>query len=157
MLRDQALLLAQDPSNADDLVQATMERALAAASRYRPGTNLAAWLHTILRNHSIDYRRRQARFVPFEGDVAATDGTPDLAEPDYLHLVSMEDLERAVAALKPFQREIFQLAYRDRLSYRSIASRLGIKSSTVGTRLTRIKDKLRDRLEDVYASRRAPL
>jgi RNA polymerase sigma-70 factor (ECF subfamily) len=157
MLRDQALLLAQDPSHAEDLVQATMERALAAASRFRPGTNLAAWLYTILRNHFIDHGRRQVRFVPFEGDVAAADVATDLDEPDYLHLVSIDDLESAVAALKPFQQEIFQLAYRDRLSYRSIASRLGIKISTVGTRLTRIKDKLRGHLEEVCTRRRALL
>ena len=57
-LYQRALLLTQDRTAADDLVQATIERALIARDRYRRGTNLRAWLLLMMRNLFIDGRRR---------------------------------------------------------------------------------------------------
>jgi len=149
-LRARAMSLAQDRSDADDLVQATMEKALVASGRFTVGTNVEAWLHTILRNVFIDERRRHGRIVSLDGDVAAA--PPD--EPDRLDFLTVDDLDAALATLQPWQQEIFHLAYREKMSYRDIAAHLTIPSSTVGTRLTRVKAKLRQQLEDVYVQNR---
>jgi RNA polymerase sigma-70 factor, ECF subfamily len=148
-LYDRAQFLTQDRSTADDLVQATLEKAMVACDRLRPGTNIQAWLNKILRNLFIDTCRGRRRVTSFEGDLVALE--PDELDP--LDLITADDLGQAVAELRPRQREIFEYAYRDHLSYREISARLAVPTSTVGTRLTRVKAKLRDRLERVFAER----
>jgi len=178
-LHQRALFLAQDRTAADDLLQETLERALQSRDRFREGSNLGAWVFSIMRNLFIDGRRRRAirarleqkAFWPGELEPVARDPERDDEAPRYaecgrvdvgasdpgaltpLDVITSEDVATAVAMLAPAQQEIFMLAYGVRLSYREIAIKLGIPASTTGTRLLRVRARVRRRLERVYEAR----
>jgi len=137
-----ARLLTRERTAAEDLVQDTMERALRAASRFRSGTNLRAWLMRIMRNLFTDRCRRSALLRTLTThDALHLEAEAPAAS--YLDLVSMADVDAALQEIGPGHREIFLLAYVTRLPYGTIARQLGIAPSTVGTRLWRAKAKLR--------------
>ncbi|HZY05129.1 MAG TPA: sigma-70 family RNA polymerase sigma factor, partial [Anaeromyxobacteraceae bacterium] len=92
-------------ADAEDLVQETFTRALGAADRFEPGTDLRAWLFRILRNLNLDRHRRERRHpavaaTPLE-DLPAGEGAalPGDAELEALRGVVARDLERALSAL----------------------------------------------------------
>src|ERR671910_3830793 len=101
-LRAFAISLSGNVDRADDLVQDTIVRALANAHRFEPGTNLNAWLFTILRNlfHS-EYRKRRREVEDADGSYAATLRTA----PDQQAHLDFEDLRTALARLPQDQRE----------------------------------------------------
>jgi RNA polymerase sigma-70 factor (ECF subfamily) len=142
-LRGLARLLAGDRSDADDLVQDTIEHALRASSRFKPGTNMNAWLRRIMRNLFTDSCRHGSRVRSLSAQEIDLLSASDPQPVSCLDLISIEDVMGAVASLKPLHREAFDLACVSRLSYRAIAARLRIPMSTVGTRLRRAKDQLR--------------
>lgn len=150
-LHQRALFLTQDRTAADDLVQATIERALIARDRYRRGTNLRAWLLLMMRNLFIDGRRRAAFQVGTVDEESTLAGAE--AEPSPLDLLSGEDVAQATERLGRDQREIFNLAYVERLSYREIARRLGITANATGGRLLRARTRLRVLLDVVFERR----
>lgn len=150
-LYQRAVFLTQDRTAADDLVQATIERALIARDRYRRGTNLRAWLLLMMRNLFIDGRRRAAFQVGTVDEESALPGAE--AEPSPLDLLSGEDVAQATERLGRDQREIFNLAYVERLSYREIARRLGITANATGGRLLRARTRLRVLLDVVFERR----
>jgi RNA polymerase sigma-70 factor (ECF subfamily) len=179
-LHQRALFLAQDRTAAEDLLQETLERALQSRDRFREGSNLGAWVFSIMRNLFIDGRRRRAirarleqkafwlgELEPLTRDPERDDEAPRYAECGRidvgasdpgaltpLDVITSDDVEAAVAMLAPAQQEIFMLAYGvRRLSYREIAIKLGIPASTTGTRLLRVRAKVRRRLEHVYEAR----
>ena len=180
-LYQRALFLAQDRTAAEDLLQETLERALLCRDRFRAGSNLGAWVFSIMRNLFIDGRRRRAIRARLEQKafwlglsvVPRADGVdrsgdldprrsenerfdPGAAEPDPLvplDLLTIDDVNQAVATLPAAQQEIFALAYGERLTYRQIAARLGIPASTTGTRLLRVRTKVRRWLERVHEQR----
>jgi RNA polymerase sigma-70 factor, ECF subfamily len=152
-LHQRALFLTQDRSAADDLAQATMERALAARARFQSGTNLRAWLLLMMRNLFIDGRRRAV----FQGTGEVVDEESAAPLPDAtlspVDLLSSDDVAEAAALLCREQREIFTLAYVERLSYREIAGRLGISPNATGGRLFRVRTRMRRLLEIVFERR----
>jgi RNA polymerase sigma-70 factor (ECF subfamily) len=177
-LYQRALFLAQDRTAAEDLLQETLERALVSRERFRRGSNLGAWAFSIMRNLFIDGRRRRAIRARLEQKAfwlglsvvpvsdRGGDGDPrrsenerfdaGAAEPDPLvplDLLTIDDVNQAVATLPAAQQEIFALAYGERLTYRQIAARLGIPASTTGTRLLRVRTKVRRWLERVHEQR----
>jgi RNA polymerase sigma-70 factor (ECF subfamily) len=178
-LHQRALFLSQDRTAAEDLLQETLERALQSRDRFREGSNLGAWVFSIMRNLFIDGRRRRAirarleqkAFWLGEMELPAREPERDDEAPRYaecgridvgvsdpgaltpLDVITSDDVEAAVAMLPPAQQEIFMLAYGVRLSYREIAIKLGIPASTTGTRLLRVRAKVRRRLERVYEAR----
>jgi RNA polymerase sigma-70 factor, ECF subfamily len=182
-LHQRALFLAQDRTAAEDLLQETLERALQSRDRFRQGSNLGAWVFSIMRNLFIDGRRRRAIRARLEqkafwlgeleppardperddeprhpecGRVDVSVGASvvhDLGAPTPLDVITSADVDAAVAMLPPAQQEIFMLAYGVRLSYRAIAIKLGIPASTTGTRLLRVRAKVRRRLERIYEQR----
>ena len=152
-LYQRALFLTQDRNAADDLAQATMERALVSRARYQSGTNLRAWLLLMMRNLFIDGRRRAVfqatgNVVDEESAAPAPDAT--LSPVD---LLSSDDVAEAAALLCQEQREIFTLAYVERLSYREIAGRLGISPNATGGRLFRVRTRMRRLLEIIFERR----
>jgi RNA polymerase sigma-70 factor, ECF subfamily len=151
-LYQRALFLTQDRTAADDLAQATMERALIARDRYRSGTNLRAWLLLVMRNLFIDGRRRAAFQTGDALDEEWAPPWPD-ALPSPLDLLCGDDVLRAAALLCREHREIFQLAYIEHLSYREIAARLGITANATGGRLLRARTRLRVLLDVVFERR----
>ncbi|HEX9628149.1 MAG TPA: RNA polymerase sigma factor [Acidiferrobacterales bacterium] len=134
-------LLRGDALAADDLVQDCLERALGRMHRWRRGSDLRAWLFTIMHNLYVNQVRRAAngpRFVdwpePDDASGAAADADIGLA---------LRDLERALAALSPDQREIVLLVSLEGLRYQQVAAILGIPEGTVMSRLSRAREQLR--------------
>ena len=143
--------LARDPVEAEDLVQETYARALGAAERFEPGTNLKAWLFRILRNVFIDRQRRAQRegSQPYIED-PDTDGeraAPALNELqlDQIRALVAEDVAAAVHALPESFRTVILLDLEG-MTEAEVANVLGCASGTVKSRLSRARAVLRDRL-----------
>jgi len=155
-LYQRALFLTQDRTAADDLAQATVERALVSRSRFRSGTNLRGWLLLMMRNLFIDDRRRAAFHGGSIDDECPSPATPEWT-PGPVELLSDQDVKEASERLGDEQRQIFTLAYVDRLSYREIGRRLGISQNATGGRLLRVRSRMRALLEVTYERRREEL
>jgi RNA polymerase sigma-70 factor (ECF subfamily) len=143
-----AIRLTGNPSDARDLVQDTLERALRRAESFAPGTNARAWLFSILHNAFIDRCRRRKTEARSESIDEMEVAAHEPEEPPRWTSISAEQLSAAVAALGDEFRVVYELHARDGLSYQAIAERLGIPPNTVGTRLARARRKLRTLLED---------
>ena len=142
-LRAFALSLTGRSEQADDLVQDTILRALANLDRFEPGTNLQAWLFTILRNqfHST-YRRRRREVEDPEGLIAARLSCP----PEQSGRLDFQDLRSALAKLPVEQREAVLLVGAEGLSYEEAASICGVAVGTVKSRVNRARRRLADLL-----------
>ncbi len=137
-LRRYARALAGDRLAADDLVQDTLERAWSKFHLYRRGTDLRAWLFTVMHNVYVNQLRAARPTAPLDEDL------PELAQPareaDGLVL---RDLASAIGRLPPEQREVLLLVALEDMSYEEAAGALGIPIGTVMSRLARARDKLR--------------
>jgi len=143
-------------SDAEDLVQETYTRAIAAWAHFTPGTNLRAWLFRILRNAYIDAYRR-ARTNPVHGgfeDEFAEDPTTSTREPlrgdaelERLRGTVTADIEAALASLSVDARAIILLDLEG-FTETELAETLGCAVGTVKSRLARARTILRERLRD---------
>ena len=145
-LRRYARALTGDRPRADDLVQDTIERAIAKWSLWRPGTDLRAWMFTIMHNVFVNQIRRSAR------DAVATDPAVlaelDLADANVADtLVRLNGIERALAQLPEEQREVLLLVSLEGMSYDEVAYTLGVPAGTVMSRLSRARSRLAGLLE----------
>ena len=133
-----ALRLCGNADRARDLVQDAIERALRRRESFVAGTNLRAWLMTILSNRFVDQVRRErvVREVAIEDREVAAEPPPAEAR------VTDEQLRAAVAALPADLREVVTLHALEGLGYRAIALRLRLPMGTVGTRLARARGQL---------------
>jgi RNA polymerase sigma-70 factor, ECF subfamily len=137
--------------DAEDLVQSTLERAYRKRARYRPGTNLGAWLMTILTRLTIDDRRRAARTpdkVPldqvdrsYERRVVHAGAMPSPVEARVLGRLAAAAILDTVTTLSPGIRVVMQ-ATAAGFSNVEIARRLGIPAATVRSRLRRGRQRL---------------
>lgn len=146
-LRRFARALARDGTDADDLLQLALERALKARDQYMPGTRLDAWMMRIVRNCWIDEVRSRARrtrtFAPAEaGEAIGSDAHHDIER-----RAEMRDVDRAMNALPAEQREAVALVLVEGLAYREAADLLDIPIGTLTSRLTRGRQALADMLE----------
>lgn len=142
--------------DAEDLVQETYTRALAAQSHFATGTNIRAWLFRILRNAYIDSYRR-ARSSPIEPALTgedAFDTDASAAEPlrgdeelERLRSVVAKDIQAALAGLTLDARTVILLDLEG-LSEGELAEVLGCAPGTVKSRLSRARSALRERLRD---------
>ena len=136
-LRRYARALVGDRATADDLVQDTLERAWAKLHLYRRGTDLRAWLFTVMHNVHVN-RVRAARITdPLEDEM------PELAQAERTDTLLMRDLDRAISRLPADQRAVLLLVTLEEMSYEQVAGTLGIPIGTVMSRLSRARDKLR--------------
>jgi RNA polymerase sigma-70 factor (ECF subfamily) len=140
-LRRYARALTRDVSRADDLVQSCLTRAVAKQHLWQPGTDLRAWLFTILHNQNVNDVRRSAR----EGsNVSIEDAAPALTvEATAIDVLQLRDLEIALNKLAPEQRQVILLVGLEGLTYDEVAVILGIPIGTVRSRLSRGRDQLR--------------
>lgn len=137
-LRRYARALVGDRATADDLVQDTLERAWSKLHLYRHGTDLRAWLFTVMHNVHVNRVRAARPTDPLD------DGMPELAQrATQGDALLVRDLERAVAALPVEQREVLLLVALEDLSYDETARALGIPIGTVMSRLARAREKVR--------------
>ena len=159
-LRRYAHALARHPVRADDLIQDALEKAWSRRRQWQPGTDLRAWLFTILHNTFISELRR---FTVRGYDAETIDGTDRVPSPqgpgDSLgsHAGVAPDIERALAALPVEQRAVVLLVGLEDLSYREASEVLGIPVGTVMSRLSRGRARLRELLDGSLPSRVAPV
>jgi RNA polymerase sigma-70 factor (ECF subfamily) len=145
-LRRYARALTRDVSRADDLVQSCLTRAVAKQHLWQPGTDLRAWLFTILHNQHVNDVRRSVR----EGiNVAVEDMAPVLTvSSNAIATLELRDLEAAIAKLPQEQRQVILLVGLEGMRYEEVALILGVPVGTVRSRLSRGRDQLR-RLMDI--------
>jgi RNA polymerase sigma-70 factor (ECF subfamily) len=145
------------PADAEDLVQETYLKAFRAADRFESGTNLKAWLFTILHNTARNrVRDRMRERVTFDSETVdrAADAPPDVGgggfvdTPETLLLreTLAPDLEAAIAALPEAFRQAVWLRDVEEFSYGEIATMLAIPAGTVMSRISRGRRMLFDRL-----------
>jgi RNA polymerase sigma-70 factor (ECF subfamily) len=137
-LRRYARALVGDRATADDLVQDTLERAWAKLHLYRRGTDLRAWLFTVMHNVHVNRVRATRLTDPLEDEM------PELAQraPQGDALL-VRDLDRAIARLPAEQRAVLLLVTLEEMRYDEVARTLGIPIGTVMSRLSRAREKLR--------------
>ncbi len=137
-LRRYARALVGERAAADDLVQDTLERAWSKLHLYRRGTDLRAWLFTVMHNVHVNKLRAARPTDPLD------DGMLELAQraPQGDALL-VRDLDRAVARLPADQRAVLLLVTLEEMSYEEVARTLGIPIGTVMSRLSRAREKLR--------------
>jgi len=139
-LRRFARAMVRDSALADDLVQECLERALSRLHLWQPGTNLRAWLFTILRNLHINGIRRQQTFVDIDSEVqAGLGGRPG----SQVVRLEVRDLRRALERLPREQREVVLLIGLEGISYAEAAGILDVSIGTVKSRLSRGRRALR--------------
>jgi RNA polymerase sigma-70 factor (ECF subfamily) len=144
-LRRYARALTRDVARADDLVQSCLTRALAKQHLWQPGTDMRAWLFTILHNQHVNDVRRSVR----ERVTIAVEEAPVLSvAPGAMAALELRDLEAAIAKLAPEQRQVILLVGLEGMQYEEVALILGIPIGTVRSRLSRGREQLR-RLMDM--------
>jgi RNA polymerase sigma-70 factor (ECF subfamily) len=141
-LRACAISLCGDPCLADDLVQETLVKAWHHLDSFEEGTNLKAWLITILRNTFISYYRERRREVE-DGD----GGCDRATHPEQLGKMDLNDLLAAVAKLPPEQRVAIILVGAERFSYEEVAKICGCSVGTIKSRVNRGRRRLADLLD----------
>ncbi len=141
-LRRFARVLTGTIADADDVVQASLEKAMLNLDQWQPGTRLDSWLFRIARNTWVDDRRR-AHNRKGHDDIGEM---IDLAGDDGIALVEASDEARMVRAavdrLPPEQRDVVALVMLEEFSYRDAADMLDLPIGTVMSRLSRAKAAL---------------
>ena len=138
-LRAFALSLTRDSASADDLVQDTIVKAWTNMDKFQPGTNLRAWLYTILRNTFYSARRKTRREVSdSDGIHAARQAT----RPEHDGRLAMNDFKVAFRQLPDEQREALILVGGSGFSYEEAAAMTGVAVGTVKSRANRGRRKL---------------
>ncbi len=145
-LRRYARALLGDSDRAEDLVQETLARALGKLHFWRRGSDMRAWLFTIMHNQfANDCRRARIRpdVVPLDDMTSEPVGVDNAS----LH-TGFRDIERALMQLSEDQRAALLLVSLEGLSYAESARVLGIRPGTLMSRLHRARERLRDYLND---------
>ena len=143
-LRRYARAMVKDRATADDLVQDTLVQAWARMSQWREGSDLRAWLFSIMHNLRIDQLRKPGLDMS-ELEDEYSESTMRETQSDRLEV---KDLENALQRLPEDQREILLLVALEDLSYQEVAQALGIPMGTVMSRLSRGRERLRLILQD---------
>jgi RNA polymerase sigma-70 factor, ECF subfamily len=139
-LRRYARALTRDVTRADDLVQSCLVRAVAKQHLWEPGTDLRAWLFTILHNQHVNDVRRSVR----EGTTVELEEAPQLTVPsNVIPALELRDLETAIGKLPPEQRQAILLVGLEGMAYEEAAAVLQVPVGTVRSRLSRGRDQLR--------------
>jgi RNA polymerase sigma-70 factor (ECF subfamily) len=140
-MRRYARALTGNAEAADDLVQDSLERAISRFDQFQAGTNLRAWLFTIVHNMRCDHHRRSVRRpmeIPI--DDAPQEASTRANQADALHLA---DFRRAFARLSEPHREVLALIGLEGLDYQRAADILGVEVGTVKSRVFRARESLR--------------
>ena len=138
-LRAFAISLSGNVDRADDLVQETLVRALVNIDSFEPGTNLSAWLFTILRNlFRSEYRKRRREVEDGDGTYAES----LKSQPEQEARVEFREFRAALAKLPSDQREALILVGASGFSYEEAAGICGCAVGTIKSRVNRARSKL---------------
>jgi RNA polymerase sigma-70 factor (ECF subfamily) len=142
-LRAFAISLTSNVDRADDLVQETLLRALANIESFQPGTNLQAWLFTILRNlFRSEYRKRRREVEDTDGNYAES----LVSQPEQESQLEFKELRVALAKLPQDQREALILVGASGFSYEEAAAICGCAIGTIKSRVNRARNRLASEL-----------
>ena len=140
-LRRYARALTRASDRADDLVQDTLLRALTKLHLWQPGTDIRAWLFTIMHHQYVNTVRREAR------EASAVDieriASTMVATTDPTARRQLVELDQALAQLSAEHREVLLLVGLEGMDYESVAQILGAPVGTVRSRLSRGRERLR--------------
>jgi RNA polymerase sigma-70 factor, ECF subfamily len=139
-LRRYARALTGNHASAEDLVQDTLERAWKRMALWRPGSNLRAWLFTIMHNLYVNQIKAGARGVNRNADHSEIE-LP--VSPPQEGRLELRDLNRALQRLPHDQREVVLLVGLEQMSYDEAAKVLGVPIGTIMSRLSRGREQLR--------------
>ena len=145
-LRRFAHALSRNPVDADDLTQASIERALRSKAQWQEGTRLDSWTYRIMRNLWIDTARANARRGARE---APEDEGLNLGEDPREAMNAAMDLKRIMATMSELadeQREVVALILIEGFGYREVSEMLGLPIGTVSSRLVRGRTALLSKL-----------
>ena len=138
-LRRYARALTGDASAADDLVQDALERALVKQALWREGSDLRAWLFTVMHNVFVN----QVRSAVATRTVPMDDAVSDLPQAQSTDRLEIRDLDAALQALPDEQRAVVLLVGLEQMSYEEAAKVLEVPIGTVMSRLSRGRERLR--------------
>jgi RNA polymerase sigma-70 factor (ECF subfamily) len=152
-LERSARRLCRNRQDAEDLVQATLERAWQARAQFLPGGNIGGWLYRILRNYHRDIlRRRTGVQVPLPDELP--DSVTPAEEISSLLAIPTETVLEALRRLPPELRAPLELLALRGKRYREIAEELSVPINTVGTRIRRARHLLQKAFAAVGAGSR---
>jgi RNA polymerase sigma-70 factor (ECF subfamily) len=146
-LRRYAVALTGNREAADDLIQDTLERAWRKRALWKPGTDLRAWLFTVMHNVYVNVTRaaRPAESLDEqESDSGRAETLPSVASAE--SAVVLSELRAALGRLSDEHRQVILLVGLEQMSYAETAAILGIPPGTVMSRLARGRDQLRQLL-----------
>jgi RNA polymerase sigma factor (sigma-70 family) len=146
-LRRYARVLTGDPWAADDLVQDTLERACTKWRLWTVGTDLRAWLFTLMHNLYLNQRRG----VPPPSMLVSSDDLPLEPVAGSHGLEDTLDLSRCLQRLPAEQRAVLLLVTLEDMGYADVAKVLGVPIGTVMSRLSRARARLRELMEGAPA------
>ena len=145
-LRRYARVLTGEATRADDLVQDTLARAWEKRALWQAGTDLRAWLFTVMHNVFVNQRalaRREARNVSLDAEGEPGDVWHLAVRPSQHAHVELAEVLQQLGRLPTEQREVLVLAAVEEMKYEEIAAVLDIPVGTVMSRLSRAREKLR--------------
>ncbi|AYQ29464.1 MULTISPECIES: RNA polymerase sigma factor [unclassified Polaromonas] len=145
-LRRYARALTGDAWMADDLVQDTLERACTKWRLWAVGSDLRAWLFTLMHNIFINQVRRSVRQAAAGATVNVDDVEHEMAAPEAGTAQSL-DLQRCLLRLPEDQRVVLLLVSLEDLSYDEVAKITGVPVGTVMSRLSRARSRLRELMD----------
>lgn len=146
-LRAFSRFLARDAALADDLVQETVVRALSKAAQFEAGTNLKAWLFSILRNFFLEQVRRNNREQEVLSDYAASPDRVIHSSPLTQEREAIRELDHFLWSLSPLLREALVLIGAQEMTYEDAALVCGVTVGTMKTRVSRARAELQILLE----------
>ena len=145
-LRRYALVLTGNPTRSDDLVQDTLARAWDKRNYWRRGTDLRAWLFTIMHNvfvNQLSGARRDAANVSLDAEGENGTALEIPSDDDPTRRIEVQEVMGWVRRLPAEQREVLTLVAVEGMRYEEVAATLGIPVGTVMSRLSRARDKLK--------------
>jgi RNA polymerase sigma-70 factor (ECF subfamily) len=142
-LRRYARALLGNRVEAEDLVQECLARALSRVHLWRPGTDLRAWLFTILHNLHVNALRSRQAHAAAEGLVYGDKPLGRALPPDQDLRLELRDLERALRQISEEQRQVVLLIGMEGMSYEEAAAVVGVPVGTIMSRVARGREALR--------------
>jgi RNA polymerase sigma factor (sigma-70 family) len=141
-LRRFAHALSRNTPDADDLTQATVERAIRSKSQWAPGTRLDSWLYRIMRNLWIDTVRSRSRKARYEVGTEEVEQLGDGRDEAMQAAAELQRMMRLMQRLPAEQREVVALILIEGFGYSEAAEILDLPIGTVSSRLARGRTSL---------------
>ncbi len=152
-LRRFAKSLTRNTDQADDLVQEALVLGIAKMESFQPGTNMEAWLVTILRNLFLTQCRRRRRETAYRASLRAQRSS---AHPSQYSAIQLRELEKSLASVPGSHREALLLVFAYGYSYEEAAAMCGCPAGTIKSRVNRARMRLSEKMHVDHAAEFGP-